>query len=123
MDKHKLAGELIMRCFNLRTVAHVAHLKTTSYAEHVALKELYEAIIPLVDSFAEVYQGDNGLISTYSAPAPKVADALVVMSELTDWIKKNYEGFGPADSMPLQNILDELLALLSAARYKLRFLG
>lgn len=122
MDKHKLAGELIMRCFNLRTVAHVAHLKTTSYAEHVALKELYEAIIPLVDSFAEVYQGDNGLISTYSAPAPKVADALVVMSELTSWIESNYLSFGP-DDQPLQNILDELLALLSSARYKLRFLG
>lgn len=37
---HKTAGELIMRCFNLRTVAHVAHLKTSSYAQHVALNEL-----------------------------------------------------------------------------------
>ena len=44
------------------------------------------------------------------------------MSELTDWIESNYLSFGP-DDQPLQNILDELLALLSSARYKLRFLG
>lgn len=122
MDKQKLAGELIMRCFNLRTVAHIAHLKTTSYAEHMALKELYEGIIPLVDSFAETYQGDHGLITMYSAPAPKVADALVVMTELNGWIRDNYVAFGPNDQA-LQNILDEILGLFSAVRYKLRFLG
>lgn len=121
-SQHKLAGELIMRCFNLRTVAHVAHLKTTSYAQHVALNELYEGIIPLVDSFAEVYQGDFGVIDVYPTPPIKSGEALGEMNALSTWIESHRKSIGDTDSTQLQNIIDELLALLSGVRYKLRFL-
>lgn len=121
-DTHKLAGELVMRCFNLRTVAHVAHLKTTSYAQHVALKELYEGIIPAVDTFAEVYQGDFGVIDSYPTLAIKSGEALAELNTLTTWIAENYDDFGDDDSTHLRNVIDEILALLSGVRYKLRFL-
>lgn len=38
----QLAGEFIMRLFHSRTVAHVLHLKTRSYAAHKALQKFYE---------------------------------------------------------------------------------
>ena len=41
----------------LRTAAHLAHLSADSYSEHVALGEFYEALLDLVDSYAEVYMG------------------------------------------------------------------
>lgn len=119
---HKLAGELVMRCFNLRTVAHVAHLKTSSYAQHVALGGLYEDIIPLVDSFAEAYQGDFGIIDTYPTIAIKSGEALAELNSLTTWIEEHRDDIGDDTSTHLQNILDEMLALLSSTRYKLRFL-
>ena len=37
-------AELVARCFAARTSAHLAHLTTTSYAQHVALGDFYDAI-------------------------------------------------------------------------------
>lgn len=123
MEKqHVPAAELIARCFNLRTVAHIAHLKTASYAQHVALGELYEGIIPLVDSFAEAYQGDFGIIDSYPSLASRTSEPLGELNALTSWVEDHRKEIGDADSTHLQNIIDELLALLGSTRYKLRFL-
>ena len=40
------AGELVMRLFHARTTAHVLHLKSRSYAQHVALNEFYDGVVP-----------------------------------------------------------------------------
>ena len=40
-----------------RTVTHIQHLKTKSYAEHKALNEFYDEIIDLADGLAEATQG------------------------------------------------------------------
>ena len=45
-----------------RTVTHIQHLKTKSYAEHKALNEFYDGIIDLVDGLAEATQGQYGLL-------------------------------------------------------------
>jgi len=119
----KLAGELIVRCFSLRTMAHIAHLQTTSYATHMALNELYENIIPLVDSFAETFQGDTGIIAIYPALTTKAGNVLVEISSLEEWILDTREEMCGSEASHLQNIIDEILALLSSSRYKLRFLG
>lgn len=49
----KIIGILMMS----RTYAHLAHLKTGSYAQHVALDGFYSCIVDLMDSFAETAQG------------------------------------------------------------------
>jgi hypothetical protein len=48
------AAELIARCFAARTAAHIAHLQTTSYAQHVALDEFYNAIVGLANMVDEI---------------------------------------------------------------------
>lgn len=113
-------GEMIMRCFHARTTAHVLHLKTRSYAAHKALQEFYDGVVPLVDSLAEAYQGEYGLIEIYPPKYTPYDDALKLLDELIDWIDENREDV--CDETYCQNIIDEIVALIRATQYKLRFL-
>lgn len=117
-----MAGELIMRCFHARTAAHVLHLKTRSYAAHKALNEFYDEIVPLTDSFAEAYQGDYGLITEYPTHYKPYSDPMELMDELSTWIAKNRKTVCDGDDTYLQNIIDEIVALIRGTQYKLRFL-
>lgn len=116
------AGELVARCFHARTVAHILHLKTRSYAAHKALQEFYDGIVPLVDGFAEAYQGDYGIIESYPQKFAMSADALSMLNELSDWIEKNRYECCDEDDTYLQNTIDEIVALIRSTQYKLKFL-
>lgn len=48
--------------FMSRTATHMAHLKTKSYAAHIALNEFYDGIVDLVDSLIEAAQGQYGIL-------------------------------------------------------------
>lgn len=113
-------GEMIMRCFHARTTAHVLHLKTRSYAAHKALQDFYEGIIPLIDSLAEAYQGEYGLIESYPSKYTTHPDGSTLLKDLGDWIEENREDV--CDSTYCQNIIDEIVALIYATQYKLKFL-
>lgn len=116
------AGELVMKCFHARTNAHVLHLKTRSYAVHKALNEFYDDIIGLTDSFAEAWQGDYGLIESYPAKFMLASDPQNMLKELSEWIEKNRYECCDEDDTYLQNIIDEIMALIRSTEYKLRFL-
>lgn len=116
------AGELVMRCFHARTVAHVLHLKTRSYATHKALNEFYDEIVDLVDSFAEAYQGEYGIIEDYPIACRMPADGLSMLNELGTWIENNRNKIIDADDTCLANVLDEIMALIRSTQYKLKFL-
>ena len=114
------AGELIMRCFHARTNAHVQHLQTKSYAAHKALNEFYDEIIDLVDSFAEAYQGEYGLIEDMFVPYEPETDSLKMLDDLQAWIESSRDDV--SDDTYLQNIIDEIIALIRSTQYKLKFL-
>lgn len=116
------ASELVYRCFHARTNAHVLHLSTRSYAAHKALNDFYDGIIGLVDSFAEAYQGDYGLIPFTTLKYSFNADALGMLTELSDWIEAHRDECCDSDDTYLQNIIDEIVALIRSTQYKLRFL-
>ena len=46
--------------FLSRTMAHMSHLQTSSYAAHVALNEFYDGVLDLADDLAEASQGMYG---------------------------------------------------------------
>ena len=117
-----MMGELIMRLFHARTNAHVLHLKSRSYAAHKALEEFYEAVVDLADTLAECYQGDYSLIDSYPSKFALSSDALSLLSELSDWIEKNRHQCCDEDDTYMQNIIDEIVALICRTQYKLRFL-
>lgn len=115
-------GELIMMLFHARTTAHILHLKSRSYAAHVALNTFYEGIVPLTDSLAEAYQGGHGLIAEYPARYTPYTEPLELMNSVHEYITKNRKTVCDVSDTHLQNIIDEIVALTDSTAYKLRFL-
>lgn len=116
------APELVARCFAARTALHFAHLRTRSYAQHMALGELYDAIAEAADKFAECWMGSHGFIAKYpDVPAPTDADPLEFLPDLHDWITE-YRDECSGGSTELANLIDEILSTIDRGFYKLKFL-
>lgn len=115
-------GELIMLLLHSATNAHVLHLKSRSYAQHIALQEFYEGLRDFADTLAEVYQGKYGLIESYPARYTFVAEPLALVTGVAEWVEGNREEVCDDDDKDLQNIIDELLAHCAKTAYKLKFL-
>lgn len=119
----ELCGELVARCFQARTEAHIAHLATRSYAAHKALDEFYHEIVEVADTFAEAVQGRSGLL-TIPRTTWKLGDTekpLTIISGLRTWIDDKRDGC--CDESELQNLIDEIVQLCDSTSYKLRFLS
>lgn len=116
------AGEFIQRTFHVRTSAHDMHLKTTSYAKHMALNDFYDEIVDLMDDYAEGYQGKYGLIDNYPGAFRQYATPEALVEDYVNYIEENRaEFYGKGDTY-LSNIVDELVQLSYQTLYKLRHL-
>jgi len=116
-------GRLIAILFLSRDFAHREHLRTSSYAQHMALGGFYEDIIGLADSLAEAYQGRNGLIG--SVPLLKDdAEGPIdkVLEKHLSWVEKSRYTAVEKTETALQNMIDEIVALYLSTLYKLRYL-
>ncbi len=111
-----MAAKLLSSLMHSRTQAHIFHLRTRSFAAHKALQGYYEGIVPLLDEYAEGYQGRYGLISGYTSGSvnqnPMMAHAyfqrLLKIVDATK-IKDSY----------LKNILDTIRQLIFQTLYLL----
>jgi hypothetical protein len=114
------AGELVGMLFSARNIAHTVHLKTNSYAEHKTLNEFYDGIIPLVDDFAEAYQGRYGVRLDIPVVPNKYKGTIseVLRSQL-DWIEGNRQSICPRTETALHNIIDEIAALYQSTLFML----
>ena len=65
-EKMKNCGPDIAKAIGImfmsRTLSHMSHLQTKSYAEHKALNKFYDEIVDLVDDLAEAAQGQYGIL-------------------------------------------------------------
>lgn len=114
--------EFISNSFAVRTAAHLAHLSSRSYAQHVALGDFYQLLVPLVDKYAEVYTGLEGKIPTYpKVPPPAHDDPGALLSVYLNLVKAETREDAKG-SQALLNILAELEELTAQTLYKLRFL-
>lgn len=110
MTPSKFIGTL----FQSRDMMHIAHLQTTSFAEHKALNMYYDEILDLTDKFTEAYFGFAKRVEIV-IPESKVMDSMNHMKELRsilDTERPNY----PSE---LQNIIDEMLGLVDKVLYLL----
>jgi hypothetical protein len=115
-------AEFTLTLFNASTTAHILHLQTRSYATHMALGSFYEALPGLVDSVVEAYQGKYGLIERY--PDVKTHSEAEPL-EFIKWVQE-YVQFCRKDlpqDTELQNMIDEIEALIDSTLYKLKFLS
>lgn len=106
--------------FHSGTNAHFMHLQTKSYSEHVALGTYYDAIIDLVDKWAEAYQGRYEVIANYPSDYHIAKKPVEYIEQLKDFVDKIRKVL-PEDTQ-LQNIIDEIAELLDSTCYKLKFL-
>ena len=116
-----MIGEFVMKALHARTNAHVLHLKSRSYARHIALGEFYDALVDLLDSYVEAYQGAFGIIEEYPGRYVYVDDPVKLVEGLCEHIDNNAEALS-AGEPSLRNIPDELCAVRQQQSYKLRLL-
>jgi len=123
----KMTGALVQELMNAATSFHRLHLRVTgegSYARHIALNEIYDALPDLADTIAEGYQGACEVILPYTTQAPidlpDVESAIEYMRE----IKSKVEALQTV--MPHSEIVNELdntKLVIDSAKYKLIFLA
>jgi len=110
MTPSKFIGAL----FQSRDMMHIAHLQTTSFAEHKALNAYYDSILDLTDSFTEKYFGRNKRVE-FVIPEAKNMDAVAHMRDMEKMIEAERSNY----SSDLQNIMDEMLGLVHETMYLL----
>ena len=112
--------QFIAESMALRTAAHLAHLSSESYAQHVALGDFYSALIDLVDRYAEVYMGTDGRIKSFPPATPPAGNLISHLTAYLDTVAAEQAEDG--ENRALGSILDEIQALTAQTMYKLRFL-
>lgn len=118
-----VAGKYVALLFLARDVAHRVHLKTRSFAEHMALNEFYEEIVDKADAFAEAYQGCyNELLNIPLLTNEYKGNIVDVLEKQKEWIEANREAIVDRKNTALHNIIDEAVGVYDKALYKLRFL-
>ena len=116
-------GELLITLLNAATIGHVLHLRSLSYAEHKTLNTFYSNLPDLVDSVIEAYQGRHGELIEYP-------DQMVELSAYTNALEcvmflkilLEEERYVLGDESEIQNLVDEIAALIDSTLYKLTFL-
>lgn len=107
--------ELIDKTFHIRNSSHIAHWKTKSFSEHMALGDYYEDIIEKLDEIIEVSQGTFGIIGKMEEQDEDISKSI---NDMVIWLNENRSDI--AKNIPsLENIVDELTALNMRTLYKL----
>lgn len=131
----KPCAELVARCFAARTGAHLAHLTTTSHAQHMALGDFYDAIAASADEFVECHMGVFGKLEAADFPDIRLGkgEPTQQLQDLRTWIAANREECcesydkdddhaesNDVDCTELANLIDNILAVIDKALYKLK---
>lgn len=124
---HAETAELIVEIMNAATSFHKLHLSVTgngSYAQHIALNDLYDALPGLADTIAEGMQGACEVILKYPDKAPVT---LTGIDGAIQYIRNMIEEINELQSiMPYSEIvnnLDLIKDVFNTAKYKLIFLS
>jgi DNA-binding ferritin-like protein len=109
---------LISILFAARTQAHIFHLQTKSYSQHMALNSYYDGLIDSADSLAEAYQGREGIIEEYPKVSVVTSDPIKLVEQVRSWVDKNRKSCSQYSE--IQNLIDELQDLNNSTLYKLK---
>jgi hypothetical protein len=116
-------GTFIGTLMQSRNQAHIYHLQTNSFAQHMALKKYYEGIVNLVDGLVESYQGKYGILRGYKMAGTIKEDEnpIIYFEGLCKFVEAIVPSL-PQDGF-LINQYDEVVALIQSTKYKLKFLN
>ena len=119
-DKKSSCNEWVKLLLHSRDQAHLWHLQTRTYAEHIALNSYYDAVLLLMDSLLETLISEGGRpeggfvieLANYSDGA-----ASHHLTELVNNITELRKGL--PNRTDIQNICDEIIALANKTKYLL----
>ena len=112
------AAGFITKLLNGVTVVHMHHLMTDSYAQHIALGDLYDALQEGADGLAEAYMGCSGEKLTFTSGDISIGgDAIADVKALYEYVETKRTVLGTESH--IQNEVDSICTSLSRALYKL----
>lgn len=110
--------ELIARVFAARDAAHKEHLRTSSYAQHMALGAFYVDVIAAIDAAAEAYQGMFGKMEEYPEADKPEGEITEYLRDEVEWIEANRDILA-GGSGSISNLIDVVSGVYLTAIYKL----
>ena len=115
--------EMACQILHSQKQAHIFHLGTKSFAEHMALNGYYGEIDELVDGLIESFQGKYGLLTDYkSYKVQSYKNKNQVLKYFTGLLNIIEEKRDSIDDSYLQNQIDTVQELIYSTMYKLKFL-
>lgn len=115
----EIISNIVTRLMQSRNVVHLAHFKTKSYSQHMALDEYYKDIVEIFDRLVETVQGEYKQELKIRVPAsPEQEDVIKYLEGLANYIEKNYNNLKSYQI----SIIDDGLELIYKTIYKLHFL-
>ena len=112
-------GMFFSKLFVYRNKLHFAHLSTNSYAEHKALNEAYDAMLPLMDTLMESVQGIYGIQKIKEVPCDDYPSTVALLEKMYSCIDEYRFLFKESW---IQSSLDLFQELFASTLYKLKFL-
>lgn len=103
---------------DIRDNVHIAHLQSKSYAEHIALNELYDNILGLFDSLVESWQGKYGIVTGYTSP--KIQEGVNIIKYLESKIEEFVEFGEEQKDTYIKSELDIIVETIYSTLYKLK---
>lgn len=113
--------ELIGRVFATRNAVHLAHWKTNSYAQHMALGAFYDDLIDKIDTIVEMYQGAFDLVDKVPTPQVSASNILAHLNSEVEWIETHLEELSEGVKA-IENALQDLSGSYYSTIYKLTHL-
>ena len=118
---------LFSKLFESREMAHIYHLQVNgeqgSHAAHTALNEYYDGVLDFIDDLIETYQGQYGIVDGYETidtNETRTKEKVEYFEGLVEFVKHGRKAISAEDTH-LQNIIDEVVALIYRTLYKLKF--
>ena len=116
--------EMACQILHSQKQAHIFHLGTKSFAEHMALNGYYGGIDELIDGIIESYQGKYGLLTNYkSYKNQSYKNKNQVLKYFTGLLNTIEEKRDCCDDSYIQNQIDTVQELIYSTMYKLKFLN
>ena len=114
--------DIIEFSLNMLNQVRVFHWMTTSYAQHKALGDLYDALSDNVDTLVETYIGNKDRQQTMLFQVQTSANS--DLTQLSSFLKQAYNELKTFRSKikisEIQNIIDELSSNINQAVYLLK---
>ena len=121
---HEDFCEMSCQLLHSQKQAHIFHLGTKSFAEHMALNGYYDEIDGLVDGLIESFQGKYGLLTNYkSYKVQSYKNKNQVLKYFTGLLNTIEEKRDCCEDSYIQNQIDGIQELIYSTMYKLKFLN